>query len=159
MSHVVPGETVDSVAQLENRSGHPVTLRSATILPLKGFHPPRLVGVAVERRGRTLRGVMTGGAVTGWPNRSLHVGRLSGYRLPSHGSWHRNEAFVVFVVAARKPGRYALAGVNVTVIENGSKVTARAIGPVAFCVSTRHPPASCPASFTKRAFAASIALK
>ena len=159
MSHVLPGETVDSVAQLENRSGNTVTLRSATILPLKGFRAPRLVAVAVERRGRTLHGVMVGGEVTGWPNSNLHVVRLSGYRLPSRGSWERNVAFVVFAVAARRPGRYALAGVNVTVVENGSAVTAQAIGPVDFCVSTHQPPVSCPASFTHRAFRASVALK
>ena len=157
MLHVLPGETVDSVAQLENRSGRTVTLRSATILPLKGFRAPRFVAVAVEHHG--LRGVMTGGEVTGWPNRSLHVVGLSGYRLPSRGSSDRNVAFVVFAVAARKPGRYALAGVNVTVVENGSAVTAQAIGPVDFCVSTHHPPVSCPSSFTNRAFNASIALK
>jgi hypothetical protein len=159
VSHVRPGETVDSVGWLANRSGRPVTLKSATILPLKGFHAPQLVGVAVERRGRTLHGAMVGGEAIGWPNRTQHVVPLSGYRLPAHGSWDRNVALVVFALAARRPGRYALAGVSVTVVENGSVVTAPAIGPVAFCVSTHRPPVSCPASFTNRAFRASIALK
>lgn len=159
MFHVLPGEKIDSVAELANRSGHTVTLRSAHILTLKGFHSPRLVGVAVERRGRTLRGVMTGGALAGWPNRSLHVLELSGYRLPPRGSWYRNTAFIVFAVTAHRPGRYALAGINVVVEENGSTTTAEAIGPVAVCVSTLEHPVNCPKSFTDRAMKASIALK
>jgi len=98
MSHVLPGKTVDSVALLENHSGHPVTLRSATILPLGGFHAPRLMAVAVETHGRTARGLMSGGEVTGWPNSQLHVARLRGYELPSDASSDRGIAFTAFAM-------------------------------------------------------------
>ena len=157
--NVHPGQPVNSVAALQNRSGHSVTLDSATILPLKGFRSPKLIGFAVESRGRTLRGVTTRGAWTGSPRQRRVLLPLHGHELPPRGSWDRNTAFIVFTVLADHPGRFALAGLTMRVVDNGSRVTAQAIGPLAFCVSSKQRVVTCPSRFTNRAFRASIELR
>jgi hypothetical protein len=156
---VTVGQPADSIAWIQNRTGQAVTLESATVLPLKGFRRPRLVHVAVERMGgSTFRGIATGGADRGWPP-SIPVTRLSGYRLQSGGTMAHHSAMIVFGVVAGAIGRYAVAGVNVTVQKDGAPVTVQAIGPLAFCVSTKQHVVPCPTAFTDRALRASNAFE
>jgi len=82
---------------------------------------------------------------------------LAGYRLPSSGTVAQRTALIVFGVVGRHAGRYAIAGVNIEVRENGSTVTVQAIGPLAICVSANQHGPPCPDSFTDRALKASKA--
>jgi hypothetical protein len=156
---VTRGEPVASFGLLEDRTGRTVMLKSATVLPLTGFRVPRLVGVAVERKGSTFRGVTVGGAARGWPPSGIRVRRLSGYRLQSGSTLARRTAVIVFGVVARSVGRYAVAGVNVRVRMGGTTVTVKVIGPLAFCVDRPRHVVPCPDGFTTRALRASQALK
>lgn len=153
-----PGEPVDSIGWLQNRTAGTVTLESATVLPMKGFRAPKLVGVAVERMGSGGRGMVTGGAWTGWPPNWRHAARLAGYQVRSGGDQWHHSALIEFAVVANGLGRYAVAGVNVTVRTDGGPKTVQVIGPLAFCVSAERRPAPCPDSFTNRAISASRAL-
>ena len=159
LNSIPPGAVADSIGWIENRSGRTVTLESATVLPLKGFRTPTLVDVAVERVGATFRSDMTGGAVRGWPPPSMSVARLFGYRVRPGRTVFRRTALVVFGVAARRVGRYAVAGVKVMVRDDGAPVTVQAIGPLTLCVSTKRHPVSCPSSFGDRALRQSNAFE
>jgi hypothetical protein len=55
----VVGEAADYTAFLVNTSHVPVTLESASLLPLRGFTAPRLLHVAVES-GRLIAFMATG---------------------------------------------------------------------------------------------------
>lgn len=156
---VASGEPAYSVAWLQNATGQTVTLESATILALRGFQTPKLVGVAIERTGSTYRGVMVGGAGAGWPASGLRVTRFSGHRLRSGGATPHHTALIVFGAVASATGEYAAAGVNVVVRKNGRRVTVHAIGPLAFCVFPKHHVRHCPTSFIDRAENASIGLE
>lgn len=157
--NATPGRTVDSVGWLVNHSGRTVALQSATVLRLKGFPPPTLTHVAVERigRGSTFQGLMTAGATTGWPPSGIRVRQFRGYRLRSEGPLVRHTALIVFGLVARTVGRYAVAGVNVTVRDDGSAVTVHVIGPLDLCVGTKRHAVSCPGSFGNRVLRAAEA--
>ena len=160
---VKPGQAADSIGWLVNRTGQTVTLESATVLPLKGFRTPRLLGVAVERwnpKSHGFRDAPTAGAGRGWPPSGLtRTVALTHYRLESGGGLRHHTALIVFGVVSRSAGRFAAAGVTVTVRIGDRLVQAKSIGPLLFCVTTKQYDVSCSDRGQQQALRASKAFE
>jgi hypothetical protein len=135
-----PGRPADYTGYLENHTGHVVILKSARLLPLKGFHAPRLVHEAVY----TGRRVAT--SAFDWPPTGLRLSLKSfaGYRIRPGG-----RIMILYSVIAHRLGEYADAGLTVTVLVNGSQAVVDVISFAGTCVirSLKH---DCPDSFYNR---------
>jgi hypothetical protein len=135
-----PGRPADYTGYLENRTGHDVILKSARLLPLKGFRAPRLIHEAVYS-GRT---VAT--SAFDWPPKGLRLSlkRFAGYRIRPG-----RRIMILYSVVAHRLGVYADAGLKVTVLVNGSQGVVDVISFAGTCVirSLNH---DCPDSFYRR---------
>ena len=132
---------------LANKSGHTVTLESASILPLSTFRSPRLGNhIAVET------GPAIGGALSGWPHgpaaRPYGLKPFNGYRVAS-GAQIR----ILYSVAADRTGLYASDGLTVIVKVDGSRQTIAVRGGEATCVTARGHD-NCPDWFLNRVYRA-----
>lgn len=132
-----PGRPADFTAYLANHTGHVVILKSARLLPLKGFRMPRLIHVAAYT------GRVTATSDRDWPptKPKLPLMNFSGYHIrPGH------EIKILYAVVARKLGGYADAGLKVTVEVNGSQATVGVSSVAGTCIikSLNH---DCPDSF------------
>jgi hypothetical protein len=129
--NVRSGQPADYTAFVLNRSGSTVTLRSARLLGVPGFHTPRLVHLAIER-GRAIVG-----SATGYPPHAT-LGRFAGDRVVDG-----ERAQILYTVSARAPGDYAVKGIDVTIISGGRHTTVFAYSAAATCVSAGRPHGSC----------------
>ncbi len=135
-----PGRPADYTGFLANNSGHVIILRSATLLPLKGFRAPKLIHEAIEV------GKNFASSARDWPptNPRFPLKNFAGYHvLPGR------RVNILYSIVARKLGGYADAGIEVTVQANGSPVTVDIISVAATCIveAIGH---DCPDSFYKR---------
>jgi hypothetical protein len=115
-----PGQVVRFPAYLQNRSGSPVTLESATLLALPGSGSPQLSGLAV-----------LGG--TSFKGYELQPG----VRVP-----------IRFGLSAAAPGEYAVNGLSIEVLQSGSPQTVQVSGVAGLCVSASALP--CPDAFVSK---------
>lgn len=120
---VSPGEPGDFTAYVDNPAGGPVTLLSASLIPIAGHPAGHLAAVAVaERRG-------TIGFARGWPPTSRVV-PFAGARL---GKGH---ADVVFAMAGARAGtNYMAAGLSIVYRYHGHRYTMRAYAASVACVT------------------------
>jgi hypothetical protein len=135
-----PGQPADYTGFLANHTGHVVTLKSATLLPLKGFRTPRLVHLAVEPTREFAA------SETGWPpaGDNLHLVPFAG----AHVSRGRRVQ-ILYAVVAGKVGEYGDAGIRVTVVVGSSPATVDVLSAAGTCVK-RNPNIDCPNSFYNR---------
>jgi hypothetical protein len=122
---VTPGQPAEFTAYVDNPAGHPVTLLSASLIPIAGHPAGRLAAVAVSQR----RGMI--GFARGWPPDSPVV-PFSGARI-GHGP-----ADVVFAMAGARPGtNYMAAGLSIVYRFRGHRHTLRAYSASVACVSRK----------------------
>ncbi len=142
-----PGVVADYTGFLANHTGRVVTLQSARLLPLTGYRTPRLVRLAVEQGHDFVA------SWRGWPphGHGLHLAPFAGYRV-----WRGHRVQILYGVVAAKPGRYADAGIRVTVLVGGSLVSVNVLSYAGTCVK-RVLKVDCPDSFYKGIENASIA--
>lgn len=142
---VQPGQIADYTAFVINRSGSPITLESAQLIPMPAFPMPRSGGHAGVERG-----VDFVAADTGWPPDGFPASRLAplvGYRIAPH-----DRASIVYTTMADRPGNYAVRGVRLRARVDGSDQTVDALGASLTCVFPhvgRHGP-SCPLAAQRR---------
>ncbi|MGO9161494.1 MAG: hypothetical protein ACLP7J_12400 [Streptosporangiaceae bacterium] len=139
---MLPGEPADYTGFLINHTGQVVTLKSARLLPLRGFRPPRLVHLAIEP------GKDFAAADSGWPPSTEgrdHIQPFAGARIPS-GNKRVN---ILYAVAATKLGDYGDAGIRVTVLAGGTLATVDVLSVAGTCVVPSRK-ITCPVSFQNR---------
>ena len=135
-----PGRPADFTGYLVNHTGQVVILESARLLPLKGFHAPRLIHEAAY----TGRPIAT--SAYDWPPRGLRLSlkKFAGYRIQPG-----RRIMILYSVIAHRLGEYADAGLRVTVLVNGSRGAVDVISFAGTCIvkSLKH---DCPDSFYNR---------
>jgi len=138
---VLPGQPADYTGFLISHTGQVVTLKSARLLPLRGFHPPRLIHVALEP------GKNFAASDTGWPPNQprFRLERFAGARIPSSGS----RIDIMYSVTATRLGDYADDGIRVTVLGGGGTATVDVISAAGTCI-VRSENTMCPQSFQNR---------
>jgi hypothetical protein len=136
----VPGKPADYTGFLANHGGRVVILKSARLLSLKGFRPPRLVRVGIE----TSRAIVADGL--GWPPGGYD------HRLASFGGYQvlaGRRAQILYGVVAPSTGEYGDAGIQLTVVAGGSTVTVNVLSAAGTCVK-RSLDINCPDRFYNR---------
>jgi hypothetical protein len=130
---VAPGQQAEFAAYVDNTGG-PVTLVSASLIPIAGQPAGHLAAVAVSQR----RGPL--GFARGWPPDSP-VMPFAGARIgPGH-------ADVVFAMAGARPGTYMAAGLSIVYRYHGHRYTMRAYAASVACVTAKAgADATCPAA-------------
>jgi hypothetical protein len=110
----------------KNTSGNSVTIRSARLIPIRGYRLPSL---------RSVRLMVDNAGVSTLAN-SSHAGRSATGDVVRDGK----SAYFVYIVKAPGPGRYEAAGIRFTVTVGGSRETVNAYGGGAVCdtVGRRH---------------------
>jgi hypothetical protein len=133
----VPGRVADYTGWLANHTGQVVILKSAQLLPLKGFHTPRLVHYAAYT------GLIALSSWRNWPpaGAKISLQKFSGYRVRPG-----RRIMILYGVVAYKLGEYADAGLKVSVLVNGNLGTVDVISPAGTCV-VKNPDLNCPNSF------------
>jgi hypothetical protein len=130
---VAPGQQAEFAAYVDNTGG-PVTLVSASLIPIAGHPAGHLAAVAVSQR----RGPL--GFARGWPPDSPVV-PFAGARIGP------GDADVVFAMAGARPGTYMAAGLSIVYRYHGHRYTMRAYAASVACVTTKaRATASCPAA-------------
>lgn len=121
---VLPGQPEDATTYVINSSADPVTLVSATLVPVAGFPTATLEHEAVN----TTRHVI--GVGTNWPP-GTPVRAFAGAKLP-HG-----ESTITFAISGQKPGiSYAAAGLKIAYRYQGQVYSVTAWSAVLACVTT-----------------------
>ena len=135
-----PDRPADYTAYLANHTDHVVVLKSAQLLPLKGFRSPRLVHEAVET-GRTVAS-----SDRDWPPTGprLSLTDFAGYRVQPG-----REVRILYSVMAHRLGEYADAGIKVTALVNGGWATVDVISFAGTCI-VRAIGRNCPGTFYQR---------
>jgi hypothetical protein len=135
-----PGRPADYTGYLENHTGRVVILKSARLLPLKGFRAPRLIHQAVYA------GRLSATSDFDWPPTKppLPITNFAGFRIRPG-----RRIMILYSVVARRLGEYADAGLTVTVLVNGSRAVVDVISFAGTCIikSLKH---DCPDSFYSR---------
>jgi hypothetical protein len=122
---VLPGQPEDATAFVTNSSSDPVTLVSASIVPVKGFPVPVLRDVAVDTALNVI------GVASNWPP-GVPIRPYARARLP-HG-----ESRIVFAMSGDKTGaNYAAAGLKIVYRFHGQTYDVIAWAAVIGCVTTR----------------------
>lgn len=120
---VSPGQPAEFTAYVDNPAGDPVTLVSASLIPIAGHPAGQLAAVAVSQS----RGLI--GFARGWPPLTPVV-PFAGARI-GHG-----RADLVFAMAGARPGTtYMAAGLAVVYRYHGHRYTLRAYAASVACVS------------------------
>jgi hypothetical protein len=134
------GQPADYTVFVVNNTSQSVTLRSATLLPLRGFTAPRLAHVAVEA-GRQIAY-----AVLDWPpGRGFDLRPFAGYVV------HPGKRVqIMYSIVAGSPGDYVAKGVRVTASQGGDLLSVDALGASLTCVSAARHPHPCPGSTINR---------
>src|ERR1700722_863761 len=122
---VTPGRPADFTGFLVNNTGQIVILKSARLLPLKGFRAPQLIHEAIEAG----KGFAT--SDRDWPptGPKLPLKDFAEYRIPPG-----RRVNILFSVVARKVGEYAAAGIEVTVLVAGRTATVDVVSFAGTCV-------------------------
>ncbi|MGO8958965.1 MAG: hypothetical protein ACLQFR_16575 [Streptosporangiaceae bacterium] len=121
---VMPGQPVDATTYVINSSRDPVTLVSASVVPVSGFPTATLSHLAVDT---TLHLI---GAGRNWPP-PVPVRPFAGAKL-SHG-----ESRITFAITGRRTGvSYATAGLKITYTYHGQVYSVTAWSAVLACVTT-----------------------
>lgn len=122
---VSPGQPGEFTAYVDNPAGGPVTLVSASLIPIAGHPAGQLAAVAVAQR----RGAI--GFARGWPPTSPVV-PFAGARL-GHG-----HADVVFAMDGARAGtNYMAAGLSIVYRYHGHRHTMRAYAASVACVTKK----------------------
>jgi hypothetical protein len=120
---VSPGQLGEFTAYVDNPAGGPVTLVSASLIPIAGHPAGRLAAVAVAQRRGTI------GFARGWPPTSRVV-PFTGARLG------RGHADVVFAMTGARAGtNYMAAGLSIVYRYHGHRHTMRAYAASVACVT------------------------
>jgi len=120
---VSPGQPAEFTAYVDNLAGDPVTLVSASLIPIAGHPAGHLAAVAVSQR----RGPI--GFARGWPPLTPVV-PFAGARI-GHG-----RADLVFAMAGARPGtNYMAAGLAILYRYHGHRYTLRAYAASVACVT------------------------
>lgn len=139
-SATTPGRPEDYTGFLANHTGQVVILKSAQLLPLKGFRTPRLIHEAIEP------GLAYAIADRDWPpdEPRLVLASFAGYRIKPG-----RQVKILYSVVGSRLGEYADAGIRVTVLVNGTQGTVDVISHAGTCVvaALGH---DCPDSFYSR---------
>src|ERR1022692_3785325 len=118
-----PDLSVDATAYVVNSAPDPVTLVSASLIPIPGHQAGRLVLLRFSADG-------DGGGGRGWPVPGLSAGPFRGARV-RHG-----ESSVIFGFAGTRPGvNYMTAGLRTVYRYHGRLYTGIAWSAAAACVS------------------------
>jgi hypothetical protein len=121
---VVPGQSEDATTYVINSSADPVTLISASLMPVAGFPTATLKHVAVN----TTRHII--GVGTNWPP-GTPVRAFEGAQLP-HG-----ESTITFAISGQNADvNYATAGLKITYRYQGQEYNVIAWSAVLACVTT-----------------------
>jgi len=122
--NVVPGQAEDATTYVINSSADPVTLVSASLVPVAGFPIATLKHVAVNTTWHII------GVGTNWPP-GTPVRAFAGAQLP-HG-----ESAITFAISGQKAGvNYATAGLKITYRYQGQDYSVTAWSAVLACVTT-----------------------
>jgi hypothetical protein len=138
---VSPGRPADFTGFLVNHTGSVVILKSARLLPLKGFRTPQLIHEAIET------GKSFATSDSDWPptEPKLPLKDFAEYRI-SPG----RRVNILYSVVARKVGQYAATGIKVTVLVDGRSTTVDVISFAGICIFEVLGNRSCPESFNNR---------
>jgi hypothetical protein len=138
---VTPGRPADFTGFLVNNTGRVVILKSARLLPLKGFLAPQLIHEAIEP------GKSFATSDPGWPptGPKLRLKDFAGYRI-SPG----RRVNILYSVVAAKVGEYADTGIEVSVLVDGRTATVDVISFAGTCIFEVLGNRSCPESFINR---------
>lgn len=123
---VAPGQPVDGTALVVNTSRQPVTLVSASVVPVPGYRAGLLVHLGVDASVD----IVTPGI--NWPP-GVPVTRFSGAKLPA------GESRIIFGFTGNQAGRnYAAAGIRITYTYQGRDLTVTAWSGIMACVTRSH---------------------
>jgi hypothetical protein len=127
---IEPGRTAGWIAVLGNGTGRTITLYGARVLPLAGFRVPRpgrYLAVDDNPNPRDL----PGWGFIGWPppHPVISLAPLRGYRV-SPG----RDVKIIYTTTASELGRYADAGIAVTVGADGKRVVVDVLEATGLCV-------------------------
>ena len=136
---VSPGQPAEFTAYVDNPARDPVTLESATLIPIAGHPAGHLAALAVaQRRGQIA-------FATGWPPETPVV-PFAGARLG------RGPADVVFTMTGTRPGtNYMAAGLSIVYRYHGHRYTLRAYSASVACVTRKAGAASACAAAARQA--------
>jgi hypothetical protein len=134
------GEPADYTGFLANHTGQVIVLKSARLLPLRGFAVPRLAHVAIEN-GRDFAA-----AAIDWPpsDGDYHLRAFAGMRVAPG-----QRVKILYSVTAVRLGQYGDAGIQVTVQAGGDSGSADVQSVAGTCVVPSRA-TECPASFQRR---------
>jgi hypothetical protein len=122
---VSPGQPAEFTAYVDNPARDPVTLVSATLIPIAGHPAGHLAALAVSQR----RGPIA--FATGWPPETPVV-PFTGARLG------RGHADVVFTMTGARPGTdYMAAGLSIVYRYHGHRYKLRAYSASVACVTRK----------------------
>jgi len=134
-----PGQIRFFTVNLSNDSGGVVKLESATLLPLRGFAPPRLVRIGVEpENSPPVGGFEFVGS--GWPP-GLGTVALRGFHLSDN-----HAAAITYGVSSSDVGNVAAAGVRVLVSSGSRRQQVNVYGILGVCVAQKRR-SRCPPAF------------
>jgi hypothetical protein len=138
---VSPGRPADFTGFLVNHTGSVVILKSARLLPLKGFRAPQLIHEAIEPRK------IFATSDSDWPptEPKLPLKDFAEYRIPPG-----RRINILYSVVARKVGEYADTGIEVTMLVDGRSATVDVISFAGTCILQVLGNRSCPESFINR---------
>jgi len=112
-------------------------LKSARLLTLTGFRPPKLIGVIIE----TGRGFIAD--ALGWPPHTRHIDYAP---FANYYVWRGRKVQIAYGVVAPKIGEYGDSGIQITALVGGTQVTVNALGAAGTCVESSLR-TDCPESF------------
>jgi hypothetical protein len=119
-----PGQSNDATVYLVNSAQDPVTLVSASLIPIKGHPAGRLVLLKVSAKGQ-------GVSARGWPIPSISARPFRRARL------HHGESAIIFGFAGTRAGQdYMTAGLRVVYRYHGQLYTVLAWSASVACVSS-----------------------